>query len=30
VFDIFKKSNRKPLSIEQINEIARRGWTGRR
>jgi AbrB family looped-hinge helix DNA binding protein len=30
VFDIFKKSNRKPLSIEQINEIARRGWAGRR
>jgi AbrB family looped-hinge helix DNA binding protein len=30
VFDIFKKGNRKPLSIEQINEIARRGWAGRR
>ncbi len=30
VFDIFKRTNRPSLSIEQINEITRRGWAGRR
>jgi bifunctional DNA-binding transcriptional regulator/antitoxin component of YhaV-PrlF toxin-antitoxin module len=30
VFDLFKNRNRRSLSIEQINEIARRGWAGRR
>jgi bifunctional DNA-binding transcriptional regulator/antitoxin component of YhaV-PrlF toxin-antitoxin module len=30
VFGIFKKRNRRSLSIEQINEITKRGWAGRR
>ena len=30
VFGAFEKAGRKPLSIEQINEITRRGWAGRR
>lgn len=30
VFGVFKKDNRKPLSIEQINETARQSWAGRR
>jgi AbrB family looped-hinge helix DNA binding protein len=30
VFNVFKRGNRRPLSIEQINAIARRGWAGKR
>ena len=30
VFDLFKKRNGPSLSIEEINELARRGWAGRR
>jgi len=30
VFNVFKSGKRRSLSIEQINEIARRGWAGRR
>ena len=30
VFNVFKIGKRRSLSIEQINEIARRGWAGRR
>ena len=30
VFNIFKISKRRSLSIEEINEIARRGWAGKR
>jgi bifunctional DNA-binding transcriptional regulator/antitoxin component of YhaV-PrlF toxin-antitoxin module len=30
IFDIFTRKNRRSISIEQINEIARRGWAGRR
>ena len=30
VFGMFKKSRRKPLSIEQMNRIAARGWAGRK
>jgi bifunctional DNA-binding transcriptional regulator/antitoxin component of YhaV-PrlF toxin-antitoxin module len=30
IFDIFTRKNRRSLSIEQINEIARRGWAGQR
>jgi AbrB family looped-hinge helix DNA binding protein len=30
VFGIFKTKRRRSLSIEQINEISRRGWAGRR
>jgi AbrB family looped-hinge helix DNA binding protein len=30
VFDLFRGKKRSRLSIEQINEIARRGWAGKR
>jgi len=30
VFDFLKQENGPSLSIEQINEAARRGWAGRR
>ena len=30
VFNLFKRKNRRSLSIEDINEIARRGWAGKR
>ena len=30
VFDLFKNRTGRSLSLEQINEIARRGWAGRR
>jgi AbrB family looped-hinge helix DNA binding protein len=30
VFDLLKRKNGRSLSIEQINEIARRGWAGKR
>jgi AbrB family looped-hinge helix DNA binding protein len=30
VFDFLKQENGASLSIEQINEAARRGWAGRR
>lgn len=30
VFDFLKRENGPSLSIEEINEIARRGWAGRR
>jgi AbrB family looped-hinge helix DNA binding protein len=30
VFDFFKRENGPSLSIEEINEVARRGWAGRR
>jgi AbrB family looped-hinge helix DNA binding protein len=30
VFDFLKQENGPSLSIEQINEVARRSWTGRR
>ncbi len=30
VFDIFKRRNGPSLSIEQINKVAARGWSGRR
>jgi bifunctional DNA-binding transcriptional regulator/antitoxin component of YhaV-PrlF toxin-antitoxin module len=30
VFDFLKQENGPSLSIEQINEVARRGWAGRR
>jgi bifunctional DNA-binding transcriptional regulator/antitoxin component of YhaV-PrlF toxin-antitoxin module len=30
VFDLFKNRKRRALSIEEINELARRGWAGRR
>jgi bifunctional DNA-binding transcriptional regulator/antitoxin component of YhaV-PrlF toxin-antitoxin module len=30
VFDFLKQENGPSLSIEQINEFARRGWAGRR
>jgi bifunctional DNA-binding transcriptional regulator/antitoxin component of YhaV-PrlF toxin-antitoxin module len=30
VFDLLKKKNGPSLSVEEINEIARRGWAGKR
>ena len=30
VFDFLKRPNAPSLSIEKINEVARRGWAGRR
>jgi bifunctional DNA-binding transcriptional regulator/antitoxin component of YhaV-PrlF toxin-antitoxin module len=30
VFDFLKRKNGPSLSIEKINEVARRGWAGRR
>ncbi len=30
VFGVFRRKNRRSLSIEQINEVTRRGWVGRR
>jgi AbrB family looped-hinge helix DNA binding protein len=30
VFNVFKGRRRRPLSIEEINEITRLGWAGRR
>jgi bifunctional DNA-binding transcriptional regulator/antitoxin component of YhaV-PrlF toxin-antitoxin module len=30
VFDFLKRENGPSLSIEKINEVARRGWAGRR
>ncbi len=30
VFNLFKKRNGPSFSIEEINELARRGWAGRR
>lgn len=30
VFNLFKRRSRPSLSIEDINEIARRGWAGKR
>jgi bifunctional DNA-binding transcriptional regulator/antitoxin component of YhaV-PrlF toxin-antitoxin module len=30
VFDFLKRQNGPSLSIEKINEVARRGWVGRR
>jgi bifunctional DNA-binding transcriptional regulator/antitoxin component of YhaV-PrlF toxin-antitoxin module len=30
VFDFLKRENAPALSIEEINEIAKRGWAGRR
>ncbi len=30
VFDFLKRENGPSFSIEEINEIARRGWAGRR
>ena len=30
VFDLLKRENGPSFSIEEINEIARRGWAGRR
>ena len=30
VFDFLKRENGPSLSIEEINEIAKRGWTGKR
>ena len=30
VFDFLKQENGPSLSTEQINEVARRGWAGRR
>ena len=30
VFGFLKRKNRQPLSIEEINEVAARGWAGRR
>jgi bifunctional DNA-binding transcriptional regulator/antitoxin component of YhaV-PrlF toxin-antitoxin module len=30
VFDLLKRKNGPSLSIEKINEIARRGWAGKR
>jgi AbrB family looped-hinge helix DNA binding protein len=30
VFDFLKKAKGKSLSIEEINEIAKRGWAGKR
>jgi AbrB family looped-hinge helix DNA binding protein len=30
VFDLLKQENGPSLSIEQINEVAGRGWAGRR
>ena len=30
VFDFLKRENGPSLSIEEINEVARRGWAGRR
>jgi len=30
VFGLFKKKGARPLSIEEINEIAAQGWAGRR
>ena len=30
VFNIFKSRNRRSLSIEEINEITRQGWAGKR
>ena len=30
VFNFLKQENGTSLSIEQINEVARRGWAGRR
>lgn len=30
VFDFLKRENGPSLSIEEINDVARRGWAGRR
>jgi bifunctional DNA-binding transcriptional regulator/antitoxin component of YhaV-PrlF toxin-antitoxin module len=30
IFDLFKRRNRPTLSVEQIGDIAKRGWAGRR
>jgi bifunctional DNA-binding transcriptional regulator/antitoxin component of YhaV-PrlF toxin-antitoxin module len=30
VFDLFKRSSTRALSIDEINEIAARGWAGQR
>jgi bifunctional DNA-binding transcriptional regulator/antitoxin component of YhaV-PrlF toxin-antitoxin module len=30
VFGVFKKRGRRSVSIEQMNDITRRGWAGRR
>lgn len=30
VFDFLKRENRPPLSIEDMNKIAARGWAGKR
>jgi hypothetical protein len=30
VFNVFKGSRGRPLSIEEINEITSQGWAGRR
>ena len=30
VFDILKRKNGPSLSIEEINEVAKRGWAGKR
>jgi bifunctional DNA-binding transcriptional regulator/antitoxin component of YhaV-PrlF toxin-antitoxin module len=30
VFNVFKRRNGPSLSIEEINEIAKRGWAGKR
>jgi AbrB family looped-hinge helix DNA binding protein len=30
VFNLFKRRNGPSLSIDEINEVARRGWAGRR
>ncbi len=29
VFGFLKKKGRRPLSIEEMNEVARQGWSGR-
>jgi bifunctional DNA-binding transcriptional regulator/antitoxin component of YhaV-PrlF toxin-antitoxin module len=30
VFDLLKRKNGPSLSVEKINEVARRGWAGKR
>jgi AbrB family looped-hinge helix DNA binding protein len=30
VFDVFKRRNGPSLSLDEINEIAKKGWAGRR
>jgi AbrB family looped-hinge helix DNA binding protein len=30
VFNVFKDRRRRPLSIQEINELASRGWPGKR